>query len=109
MVSLTQRSLPVLPSTGKHYPFLLIADHCAAGNDGRYGTGTVNARLKDKSYQIITHAIRKRVDTRRYVTGKLLLTSPPRPLRHRRVKDFRARLKRDVYYLEKPRRKNLEN
>ena len=34
----------------------------------------VNAWLKDKSYQIvdITHAIQKRVDTWRYVTGCLL-------------------------------------
>lgn len=53
----------------------------------------VNARLKDKSYQIvdITHAIHKRVDTGRYVTRKFMTTSP-RPLRHRQVKDFRKRV-----------------
>ncbi len=37
MVGGTKRSLPDSPFCRKHYPrFLLIADHCAAGNDGRY-------------------------------------------------------------------------
>ncbi len=53
----------------------------------------VNARLKDKSYQIvdITHAIHKRVDTGGMLPGKFMTTSP-RPLRHRQVKDFRKRV-----------------
>lgn len=41
----------------------------------------VNAWLKDKSYQIvdITHAIQKRVDNWRYVTGRSTTTLPRRP------------------------------
>lgn len=42
----------------------------------------VNTWLKDKSYQIvdITHAIHKRVDTWRYVTGKSMTILPLRPV-----------------------------
>ena len=67
----------------------------------------VNTWLKDKSYQIvdITHAIHKRVDTWRYVTWQIYdniaaTTSSPGAEGLQET-----RLKQDVYYLEKPRRK----
>nr|WP_204565648.1 phosphotransferase RcsD [Citrobacter braakii] len=67
----------------------------------------VNTWLKDKSYQIvdITHAIHKRVDTWRYVTWQIYdniaatVSSPGAEGLQE------TRLKQDVYYLEKPRRK----
>ena len=67
----------------------------------------VNTWLKDKSYQIvdITHAIHKRVDTWRYVTWQIYdniaaTTSSPGADGLQET-----RLKQDIYYLEKPRRK----
>jgi len=68
----------------------------------------VNAWLKDKSYQIVdmTHSIHKRIDTWRYATWQIYdniaasatATSGADGLHE-------TRLKQDVYYLEKPRRK----
>ena len=68
----------------------------------------VNAWLKDKSYQIVdmTHSIHKRIDTWRYATWQIYdniaasatATSGADGLQE-------TRLKQDVYYLEKPRRK----
>ncbi|MEJ5071511.1 phosphotransferase RcsD [Enterobacter ludwigii] len=68
----------------------------------------VNAWLKDKSYQIVdmTHSIHKRIDTWRYATWQIYdniaasatATSGGDGLQE-------TRLKQDVYYLEKPRRK----
>ena len=67
----------------------------------------VNTWLKDKSYQIvdITHAIHKRVDTWRYVTWQIydnIAASTSSPGAEGLQE---TRLKQDVYYLEKPRRK----
>ncbi|MEJ3965541.1 phosphotransferase RcsD [Citrobacter braakii] len=67
----------------------------------------VNTWLKDKSYQIvdITHAIHKRVDTWRYVTWQIydnIAATASSPGAEGLQK---TRLKQDVYYLEKPRRK----
>ncbi|MCS2162733.1 phosphotransferase RcsD [Scandinavium sp. H11S7] len=68
----------------------------------------VNTWLKDKSYQIVdmTHSIHKRIDTWRYATWQIYdniaasatATSGADGLQE-------TRLKQDVYYLEKPRRK----
>ncbi|SUX84809.1 phosphotransfer intermediate protein in two-component regulatory system with RcsBC [Citrobacter koseri] len=67
----------------------------------------VNAWLKDKSYQIvdITHAIHKRVDTWRYVTWQIYdnIAATANPSTSEGLQE--TRLKQDVYYLEKPRRK----
>ena len=67
----------------------------------------VNAWLKDKSYQIvdITHAIHKRVDTWRYVTWQIYdnIAAAASPSSGEGLQE--TRLKQDVYYLEKPRRK----
>lgn len=67
----------------------------------------VNAWLKDKSYQIvdITHAIHKRVDTWRYVTWQIYdnIAATTTPSTSEGLQE--TRLKQDVYYLEKPRRK----
>lgn len=67
----------------------------------------VNAWLKDKSYQIvdITHAIHKRVDTWRYVTWQIYdnIAASTSPSTGEGLQE--TRLKQDVYYLEKPRRK----
>ncbi len=67
----------------------------------------VNAWLKDKSYQIvdITHAIQKRVDTWRYVTWQIYdnIAATTSPSSGEGLQE--TRLKQDVYYLEKPRRK----
>ena len=67
----------------------------------------VNAWLKDKSYQIvdITHAIHKRVDTWRYATWQIYdnIAATTNPSSSEGLQE--TRLKQDVYYLEKPRRK----
>ena len=67
----------------------------------------VNTWLKDKSYQIvdITHAIHKRVDTWRYVTWQIYdkIAAPASSPGAEGLQE--TRLKQDVYYLEKPRRK----
>lgn len=66
----------------------------------------VNTWLKDKSYQIvdITHGLQKRVDTYRYATWQIydniaVSTAPASDGLQE------TRLRQDVYYLEKPRRK----
>ncbi|HEB1082180.1 TPA: phosphotransferase RcsD [Escherichia albertii] len=67
----------------------------------------VNTWLKDKSYQIvdITHAIQKRVDTWRYMTWQIYdnIAATTTPSSSDGLQE--TRLKQDVYYLEKPRRK----
>jgi two-component system sensor histidine kinase RcsD len=67
----------------------------------------VNAWLKDKSYQVvdITHAIHKRVDAWRYVTWQMYdnIAATTTPSNGEGLQE--TRLKQDVYYLEKPRRK----
>lgn len=67
----------------------------------------VNTWLKDKSYQIvdITHAIHKRVDTWRYVTWQIYDNVAATPSSSSSDGLQETRLKQDVYYLEKPRRK----
>ena len=68
----------------------------------------VNAWLKDKSYQIVdmTHAIHKRIDTWRYATWQIydnIAASASASSAGDGLQE--TRLKQDVYYLEKPRRK----
>ncbi|MFE4112220.1 phosphotransferase RcsD [Kosakonia sp. YIM B13611] len=67
----------------------------------------VNAWLKDKSYQIvdITHAIHKRIDTWRYATWQIYDNIAAAPAATSGEGLQETRLKQDVYYLEKPRRK----
>ena len=67
----------------------------------------VNTWLKDKSYQIvdITHAIHKRVDTWRYVTWQIYDNIAASASSSGAEGLQETRLKQDVYYLEKPRRK----
>ena len=67
----------------------------------------VNTWLKDKSYQIvdITHAIHKRVDTWRYVTWQIYDNIAATANSSTADGLQETRLKQDVYYLEKPRRK----
>ncbi|HEE9990091.1 TPA: phosphotransferase RcsD [Citrobacter braakii] len=67
----------------------------------------VNTWLKDKSYQIvdITHAIHKRVDTWRYVTRQIYDNIAATASSPGAEGLQETRLKQDVYYLEKPRRK----
>ncbi len=67
----------------------------------------VNAWLKDKSYQIvdITHAIHKRIDTWRYATWQIYDNIAAAPAASAGDGLQETRLKQDVYYLEKPRRK----
>lgn len=67
----------------------------------------VNTWLKDKSYQIvdITHFIHKRVDTWRYVTWQIYDNIAATPSSPGAEGLQETRLKQDVYYLEKPRRK----
>ena len=68
----------------------------------------VNAWLKDKSYQIVdmTHAVHKRIDTWRYTTWQIydnIAASSTNAAPADGLQE--TRLKQDVYYLEKPRRK----
>lgn len=67
----------------------------------------VNAWLKDKSYQIvdITHALHKRVDTYRYATWQIYDNIAATPASSTGDGLQETRLRQDVYYLEKPRRK----
>lgn len=66
----------------------------------------VNAWLKDKSYQIvdISHALHKRVDTYRYATWQIYDNIAAAPASAGDGLQ-ETRLRQDVYYLEKPRRK----
>jgi len=66
----------------------------------------VNAWLKDKSYQIVdtTHAIHKRIDIWRYATWQIYDNIAAAPASSGEGLQ-ETRLKQDVYYLEKPRRK----
>lgn len=68
----------------------------------------VNAWLKDRSYQIVdmTHAVHKRIDTWRYATWQIydnIAASGAGGSVDDSVQEIR--LKQDVYYLDKPRRK----
>ncbi|NBC99849.1 phosphotransferase RcsD [Atlantibacter hermannii] len=66
----------------------------------------VNTWLKDKSYQIvdITHALHKRIDTYRYATWQIYDNiAPSTSPANEGLQE--TRLRQDVYYLEKPRRK----
>ncbi|MEO3991021.1 phosphotransferase RcsD [Pseudocitrobacter cyperus] len=67
----------------------------------------VNAWLKDKSYQIVdmTHAVHKRIDTWRYATWQIYDNIAAAPTTSSSEGLQETRLKQDVYYLEKPRRK----
>lgn len=67
----------------------------------------VNAWLKDKSYQIvdITHALHKRVDTYRFATWQIYDNVAAAPASSSDDGLQETRLRQDVYYLEKPRRK----
>ncbi|MGG7444819.1 phosphotransferase RcsD [Kosakonia oryzendophytica] len=67
----------------------------------------VNAWLKDKSYQIVdvTHAIHKRIDTWRYATWQIYDNIAAAPASSPSDGLQETRLKQDVYYLEKTRRK----
>ena len=69
----------------------------------------VNAWLKDKSYQVVgmTHAIHKRIDTWRYATWQIYDSIAASGDSNADPSDGlqETRLKQDVYYLDKPRRK----
>lgn len=67
----------------------------------------VNAWLKDKSYQIVdmTHAVHKRIDTWRYATWQIYDNIAAAPSTNSSEGLQETRLKQDMYYLEKPRRK----
>ncbi|MCK1970421.1 phosphotransferase RcsD [Franconibacter sp. IITDAS19] len=67
----------------------------------------VNAWLKDRSYQIvdITRAMHKRVDTWRYATWQIYDNIAASPSAPEGANLQETRLRQDVYYLEKPRRK----
>ena len=67
----------------------------------------VNAWLKDKSYQVvdITHALHKRVDTWRYATWQIYDNIAAASSGNAADGLQETRLKQDVYYLEKTRRK----
>lgn len=67
----------------------------------------VNTWLKDRSYQIvdITHAVHKRIDTWRYATWQIYDNIAAAPGTSSGEGLQETRLKQDVYYLEKTRRK----
>lgn len=73
---------------------------------GVIAQSAVNAWLKDKRYQIvdITHALHKRIDTYRYATRQIYDNiAPASSPTGEGLQE--TRLRQDVYYLEKPRRK----
>lgn len=67
----------------------------------------VNTWLKDRSYQIvdISHALHKRIDTWRYATWQIYDNIAATPTTASAEGLQETRLKQDVYYLEKTRRK----
>ncbi|MNB67904.1 Phosphotransferase RcsD [compost metagenome] len=67
----------------------------------------VNTWLKDRSYQIvdITHAVHKRIDNWRYATWQIYDNIAAAPGASSGEGLQETRLKQDVYYLEKTRRK----
>ncbi|WP_209438610.1 phosphotransferase RcsD [Buttiauxella gaviniae] len=107
-MSQSDRMIPnkfsLIPSNITRFFLLLIVVLLVAM--GVMVQSAVNTWLKDKSYQIvdITHALHKRVDTYRYATWQIydniaVSTAPASDGLQE------TRLRQDVYYLEKPRRK----
>ncbi|MCS5948730.1 hypothetical protein LNP05_23055 [Klebsiella pneumoniae subsp. pneumoniae] len=67
----------------------------------------VNAWLKEKSYQVvdISHALHQRIDAWRYATWQIYDNIAATSVNTASGGLQETRLKQDVYYLEKPRRK----
>ncbi|MFV0831162.1 phosphotransferase RcsD [Klebsiella quasipneumoniae] len=67
----------------------------------------VNAWLKEKSYQVVdvSHALHQRIDTWRYATWQIYDNIAATSANTASGGLQETRLKQDVYYLEKPRRK----
>ena len=67
----------------------------------------VNAWLKEKSYQVVdvSHALHQRIDTWRYATWQIYDNIAATSANAASGGLQETRLKQDVYYLEKPRRK----
>ncbi len=67
----------------------------------------VNAWLKEKSYQVVdvSHALHQRIDAWRYATWQIYDNIAATSVNTASGGLQETRLKQDVYYLEKPRRK----
>ena len=67
----------------------------------------VNAWLKEKSYQVVdvSHALHQRIDAWRYATWQIYDNIAATQSTPQAAVCRETRLKQDVYYLEKPRRK----
>ena len=67
----------------------------------------VNAWLKEKSYQVVdvSHALHQRIDAWRYATWQIYDNIAATSANAASGGLQETRLKQDVYYLEKPRRK----
>lgn len=102
---MTQKKFSLMPGSITRFFVLMVIVLLATM--GVMIQSAVNTWLKDKSYQVIdvSHALHKRIDTWRYATWQIYDNIAATP--SSTVSDGlqETRLKQDVYYLEKPRRK----
>ncbi|MDI0424070.1 phosphotransferase RcsD [Raoultella ornithinolytica] len=102
---MTQKKFSLMPGSITRFFILMVIVLLATM--GVMIQSAVNTWLKDKSYQVIdvSHALHKRIDTWRYATWQIYDNIAATP--SSTVSDGlqETRLKQDVYYLEKPRRK----
>lgn len=99
-------SQQVFFDAGQHHALFLLLIVVLLVTMGVITQSAVNTWLKDKSYQIvdITHALHKRIDTYRYATWQIYDNiAPSTSPANEGLQE--TRLRQDVYYLEKPRRK----
>ncbi len=98
----------ILPDPRQHQPLLHFDGYCPAGdNGGDDPESAVNAWLKEKSYQVvdISYALHQRIDAWRYATWQIYDNIAATSVNTASGGLQATRLKQDVYYLEKPRRK----
>ncbi|WP_434639625.1 phosphotransferase RcsD [Klebsiella sp. I138] len=102
---MTQKKFSLMPGSITRFFILMVIVLLATM--GVMIQSAVNTWLKDKSYQVIdvSHALHKRIDTWRYATWQIYDNIAATPSSTAGDGLQETRLKQDVYYLEKPRRK----
>ncbi|XXD08848.1 phosphotransferase RcsD [Klebsiella sp. R445] len=102
---MTQKKFSLMPGSITRFFILMVIVLLATM--GVMVQSAVNTWLKDKSYQVIdvSHALHKRIDSWRYATWQIYDNIAATSTSAASDGLQETRLKQDVYYLEKPRRK----
>ncbi|HFT6760540.1 TPA: phosphotransferase RcsD [Klebsiella aerogenes] len=102
---MTQKKFSLIPGSITRFFILMVIVLLATM--GVMIQSSVNTWLKDRSYQVvdISHALHKRIDTWRYATWQIYDNIAATSSSTSSDGLQETRLKQDVYYLEKPRRK----